>query len=355
MPLVVDNLKTKVITVGENVESVGCYSTIGGGLNNTSLTDYSIIAGGLNNTITTSSNYYTGCNTISGGYSNIIAGISCSSTIGGGRRNTTLGRYSTISGGRRNEAGVIGVVDGWSNVQYSGSLNTGGPFGPYSPTSASTISGYGVEFEFYFYGGGNVGVNIFNGGSGYVDGDVLVFNGNLFPSGTTSADTITLIIGSGDYGYATVGGGRENTASGEYSTISGGYENTASGYASTISGGYQNEAYASYTTISGGYQNTAICRYATISGGYSNSAFGSCSTISGGYYNTVSSEYGGILGGSDNSVSHNCSFIVGDNINTVAQCTLHVNCLHFSSIPTSDTGLCAGTVWNDSGTLKIKI
>jgi len=295
----------------------------------------------------------------SGSYSTLRRDVNsqangCYSIVGGGRQNTAQARYSTVSGGRYNEAGVIGAVVDWNQV-YTGSLNTGGLVGPYSPTSASTISGYGAEFEFYFYGGGGLFVNIYNGGSGYVDGDVLVFNGNLFPSGTTSADTVTLTIFVNNLGYATVGGGRENTASGEHSTISGGYDNTASGYASTISGGYRNDVYANYATISGGYGNTATCRYATISGGYSNSAFGSCSTISGGYYNTVSSEYGGILGGSDNCVSHNRSFIVGDNIGTVAQCTLHVNCLHFSSIPTSDTGLCVGTVWNDSGTLKIKI
>jgi hypothetical protein len=324
----------------------------------------------------------------------------CYSVVSGGRCNTTQTRYSTISGGRRNDAGVIGAISSW-NDSYSGSLNTGGPFGPYSPTSASTISGYGAEFEFSFFGGGSYDVNLINGGSGYADGDVLVFNGNLFPSGTTSADTVTLSnIYVSNYGYATVGGGRENTASGEYSTISGGYENTASGYASFIGGGENNTASACYSTIgggenstittnsdystisggedhlidgqdstigggenntiigqystvSGGYCNTIQSNYSTISGGYNNTSSGDYSFVGGGSGNTVNNQYGGILGGSGNTVNHDASFIVGSGISSTANNTLHINCLHFSNIPTSSAGLAPGTVWNDTGTLKI--
>ena len=355
MPLNVDNLKTKVITVGENVESTGCYSSIGGGLNNTSLTDFSVLAGGLNNTITTSSNYYTtGCNTISGGYRNTITGISCASTISGGRYNTTTGRSTTIGGGRDNQSGTEGFVDGSYGLNYGGTLNNSVWEGPFSPSSGSTLSGYGAEFSFYFNGGGSVSIDIINGGSGYKPGDVLLFNGNLFSGGTTPTDNLTFSVYTDNYDYATVGGGRENTASGEYSTISGGYENTALGYASTISGGYQNEVRCGYSTISGGYHNTVLECGSTISGGYENTISGYYSTIVGGCNNTISNVYNSsILGGRNNTSTHDCGFIAGNNISTVAQCTLHVNCLHFSNIPTSSAGLAAGTVWSDSGMLCI--
>jgi hypothetical protein len=60
-----------------------------------------------------------------------------------------------------------------------------------------------------------------------------------------------------------------------------------------------------------------------------------------------------ILGGQCNTTQHNCSFIVGSGICSTAANTTHVNCLHFSNIPTSSAGLALGTVWSDSGTLKI--
>jgi hypothetical protein len=310
------------------------------------------------------------CSVIAGGYSNTIIGISCASTISGGRFNTNVGRYTTIGGGRDNQSGTEGFVDGWNNLIYGGTLNNLVWEGPFSPSSGSTLSGYGAEFSFYFNGGGSVSVDIINRGSGYKDGDVLLFNGNLFAGGTTPTDNVTFSVYSGNYGYATVGGGRENTGSGEYSTISGGYENTASGYASTISGGYQNQTRCSYSTVSGGYRNTVLGRSSTISGGYSNTvsgyysiinggefntALGDCSIINGGYDNTVgnTSNNASILGGFSNVVTNANAHVIGSGISSTADDTLHINSLHFSNIPTSAVGLAPGTVWNDSGTLKI--
>jgi hypothetical protein len=338
------------------------------------------------------------CSTVRSGINS--EAIGCYSVVSGGRSNTTQARYSTISGGRCNDAGVIGAIDSW-NSSYSGSLNTGGPFGPYSPTSASTISGYGAEFEFSF-NGVSYNVSLINGGSEYVNGTTLLFDGSIFPSGTTGVDNVTLSnIYVSNYGYATVAGGCRNTASGEYSTISGGYENTTSAYASfiggganntmttascystigggddntilkgevsTIGGGENNTISGFYSTISGGYRNRITSSCATISGGYNNRASGSNSTVSGGYRNTSSGCYstvsGGrcntsingcsaILGGQCNTAQHDCSFIVGSGILSTAANTTHVNCLHFSNIPTSSAGLAPGTVWSDSGMLCI--
>jgi hypothetical protein len=367
MPLNVDLLNAGSILV-QGSPIVSLYET-GSGLCSTVRTGIDSIVSGS-------------CSVITGGYSNTILSTSCLSVIGGGRLNTTQTRCSTIGGGYDNVVGVIGTMSGWYAYSYTGSLNIGWT-GPYSPSSASTINGNNVLLSFYF-NGGLASIQIDSGGSGYQDNDVLVFNGNIFPGGALGTDNVVVTINTANRGaFGTVGGGRENTASGCYSTVSGGYENTASGYASTISGGYQNEAREYTSTVSGGYRNSAICDYSTISGGYENTTLGYGSTISGGYRNTTSSSYsfigngnyntvlgafsiinGGnsntvdndnssILGGDNNIVTNVCAHVIGTGISSTADNTLHVNCLHFSSIPTSAVGLAPGTVWNDSGTLKI--
>ena len=62
------------------------------------------------------------CSVIAGGYSNTIIGISCASTISGGRFNTTLGCHTTIGGGRDNQSGTEGFVSGIAGVTYGGTL-----------------------------------------------------------------------------------------------------------------------------------------------------------------------------------------------------------------------------------------
>jgi hypothetical protein len=54
-----------------------------------------------------------------------------------------------------------------------------------------------------------------------------------------------------------------------------------------------------------------------------------------------------------NTAQHDCSFIVGSGICSTAANTTHVNCLHFSNIPTSSAGLAPGTVWSNGGVLNI--
>jgi len=54
-----------------------------------------------------------------------------------------------------------------------------------------------------------------------------------------------------------VGGGYDNTASGNLSTVSGGDDNIASGYDSTVAGGYKNVASGDWSFVGGGYENSA--------------------------------------------------------------------------------------------------
>lgn len=73
---------------------------------------------------------------------------------------------------------------------------------------------------------------------------------------------------------ASVGGGRNNTASGVESTISGGSSNSATFTGSTVGGGFSNTSSSQDSSVVGGSENTASGRESTVSGGVSNCAGG---------------------------------------------------------------------------------
>jgi trimeric autotransporter adhesin len=107
---------------------------------------------------------------------------------------------------------------------------------------------------------------------------------------------------------STVAGGGYNLASGDYSMVGGGSCNDASGQHSTIGGGYYNEAIGMYSAIGGGYGNAASGDYSTVGGnynnaGYDNEASGLRSTVAGGYSNLASGDYSTVGGGYDNTAS----------------------------------------------------
>ena len=89
---------------------------------------------------------------------------------------------------------------------------------------------------------------------------------------------------------------------------------------------------------------------ATISGTPSNPL------IAGGRGHTISgtAQDCTIVGGSGGTSSHARSVLLGGSglVSTAAE-TVHVQRLHISSLPTAATGLTAGTLWNDSGTVKV--
>jgi hypothetical protein len=88
--------------------------------------------------------------------------------------------------------------------------------------------------------------------------------------------------------FATIGGGRANTASDIESTVGGGFSNDASGGASTIGGGFGNAAGAGdYATVAGGFQNTASGDWSVVGGGKSNVASGIDATVPGGVLNSA--------------------------------------------------------------------
>jgi hypothetical protein len=83
-----------------------------------------------------------------------------------------------------------------------------------------------------------------------------------------------------DEPFATVAGGRNNTASGFASTVSGGSNGTAFGNNSTISGGLDNVANGFSSIVAGGSENTANGIYSFVAG-FSNTTSGTASFAAG--------------------------------------------------------------------------
>ncbi len=112
-------------------------------------------------------------------------------------------------------------------------------------------------------------------------------------------------------------------ASGTYATIGGGRRNTAINIAATVAGGDQNTARGRYTTVGGGTGNVAsssdgfVTAAITVGGGQQNQATGIVSTISGGAHNTASGPDAVIAGGSNNSISGQTNSISGGVFNAI--------------------------------------
>ncbi len=148
-------------------------------------------------------------------------------------------------------------------------------------------------------------------------------------SNTVSVGVVGATIGGGgasgfpnqvSANYATVGGGFANTASGMGAFIGGGgtdgtffLGNVASGNASTIGGGISNTIgiNATSATVGGGRQNTASGSVATVGGGGGNTANSGGATVSGGYVNTASGNYATVPGGHANSAANSFTLAAG--------------------------------------------
>jgi len=323
-------------------------------------------------------------NSAYGNYSTVSGGIYNTSnkdysTVGGGRVNTSSSYGGTISGGLDNLTGPTGVIATLSS--YTSAAGIGLADGTYGPYTQTTTSGNGVGADFTFDVSGNTitGVTITNGGVDYNNGDTIFITGTTFTLGTSSND-VTITIGNVLVStFNTVGGGRQNTSSGYNSTVSGGYRNTSSGrystvggglynessnYSSTVGGGSNNTSSGPYSIVSGGYGNTSSNYSSTVGGGKINTSSGCYSTIGGGYSNTIltggtNSTIGGgnsntiltgttnsyIGGGTSNTVSHNCSFILGNGIATTTTGTTFVNQLNIVDLQDGSAGLLAGSVY----------
>ncbi len=232
-------------------------------------------------------------NTASGGYSAVGGGLNnaangTSAAIGGGNANVTSADFATVGGGTGNQAQSVYTTVG------GGKTNT-------ASGSASTISGgedNGTASSYSTIGGGvNNRVEAAYGTIGGGGDLAIVESGNLVSdewgtvSGGRDNQTGNDNASPNDAQYATVGGGRANTASGGSATVGGGSTNQALGPSTTVSGGLDNQANGDAATVGGGYSNAASASYATISGGQFNTASGTNSTVPGGAGNSAAGDY----------------------------------------------------------------
>ncbi|HNS50313.1 MAG TPA: tail fiber domain-containing protein [Anaerolineae bacterium] len=173
-------------------------------------------------------------------------------------------------------------------------------------TSTNLIGGFSGNWV----ADGAYGVTISGGGYGSRPNRVTDVLGTVGGGGGNEAGSNDGDIGNGV--YATVGGGRlntagdwaasvlggsENTAGEEFSAVGGGSHNVASGWSATISGGYYNTAPGDRSTVGGGAQNAAEGDYSTVGGGLLNVATGITSTISGGQGNGTLGDWSVVGGG----------------------------------------------------------
>jgi hypothetical protein len=122
----------------------------------------------------------------------------------------------------------------------------------------------------------------------------------------------------------TVGGGRDNTASGGNATVGGGYTNRVTDDNGTVAGGGNNLAGdaagttsdATCATVGGGWSNTASAQQATVGGGWSNTASSIQATVGGGGGNTASGPTATVGGGWTNTASGASATVPGGELNT---------------------------------------
>lgn len=179
--------------------------------------------------------------------------------------------------------------------------------------------------------GGVIGATIGGGGASGVPNRVTDAFGTVGGGRNNQTGNSNSVINDADYAtvggglnntasgqYATVGGGGDNAASGQHATVGGGYNNTASSFA-TVDGGFNNTASGISATVGGGSNNTASGQGATVGGGNGNQVIGFFATVPGGFFNTASGDYATVGGGFNNTAAGNYSFAAGRrarNVNT---------------------------------------
>jgi hypothetical protein len=199
-------------------------------------------------------------------------------------------------------------------------------------TSPNVIGGYSGNSVASSVVGATIGGGGSSGNINQVTADYATVGGGRGNSAGNTDDTVAgghgneasgdnSTVGGGVWNRAialesTVGGGETNTASGSHSTVGGGSDNTASGGAATIAGGDNNVATGNFATVGGGLDNTATLTYTTVSGGDANEASGFGATVGGGYDNIASGWAATIGGGRNNESSNNYPTVGGGVGNT---------------------------------------
>jgi hypothetical protein len=157
---------------------------------------------------------------------------------------------------------------------------------------------------------GAYGIVIAGGGETGFSNSVSDNYGTIGGGGGNIAGDLNADAGSAE--FATVGGGRFNTASKTQAVVFGGEFNTASGFDSAVLGGGGNSAIASGSTVGGGSNNVASNSASFVGGGVNNTASGFNSVVPGGRDNTASGQYS-FAAGRQAKATQDGSFVWADN------------------------------------------
>jgi hypothetical protein len=238
----IDTAATGFVVEAGTTATGGALSVVlGHASNSAGGTGATVSGGGFDNGSTTSQNQASGdYGTVSGGVANTASATEAA--VGGGGGNTASGSNATVGGGEHNTAtlGSHGTISGGTSNVVKG--------------QAATV------------GGGSL-----NSANGFW---ATIAGGN---ENTVNASTNSATIGGGTLHTATkdgatIGGGSNNDANGKDSTVSGGVFNEAHTEADAIGGGFSNRT---------GTESTSGSLYATIPGGKYNTAEGQYSFAAG--------------------------------------------------------------------------
>lgn len=152
-----------------------------------------------------------------------------------------------------------------------------------------------------------------------------------------------------DAAFATVSGGRGNTASGLSSSVGGGDGNNAAATGSTVGGGTMNVASAPWGSVGGGVSNRAAGTQSTVAGGNTNLASGSISSVVGGQQNTASGVAASVGGGFTNCAGGDFSWAGGRRAQVRPGSASGPAGIGCENVPATGTAGDQGTfVWADS-------
>ena len=280
-PFEVDYVKSSISAPGSAIYSTGC--VIAGGSGHTISGNYNVIAGGI-------------LNTISGGDFNFIGGGSgvdivsghFASIVGGEDNNITLSDHAFIGGGTS-----VDVSGSKFSVAVGGFDNdiTSGRFSTIGGGSQNSIN----RAQQAFIGGG--GSNEI--GSGAAGAAILGGTHNKLGANDEGRNSQSAILA-----------GRANKVSGLYNVVGGGFDNTVSGEACGVFGGRANKVEGFYSTIAGGFFNVVSGNPdRPLDGDGHNHPTGSF--IGGGVYNLITGAFSSIISASGSKALADYSFIVG--------------------------------------------
>lgn len=350
---------------GYGNKAIGAGSFIGGGFyslavslsgvtNNEASGMNSIVVGGSKNCANA-----IGSAVVGGGAVNSIIGFPCGNSANGANSFIGSGGGNSVGGGGGSAivAGIGGTMCGFTTGGFIGTAGAGN-FVPSPCVNDSCISSGNAMV----IGAGNC-IPAYAGVQHSFIGAGRNHSINSCFSSVVSGYRNCIMSNSC---YSAIGGGRVNLIDGNScSAIAGGESNCIilGGQTSFIGAGRSNQitSYAYSSAIVAGDSNYVKGGRSFIGGGAGNSivppdGFNAYSAVLGGAGNAVSgsTQYSAILGGRGNNInSQSHSFIAGSGIVADRPYTLFANNLSLTSLPTSASGLPAGSVWNNGGVLNI--